>query len=662
MGTPRPAVHRTMLAVDVSGFGARGRTGQEAVRRGLYEALIRAFAECGIPWTDDWDGTYHEDRGDGLFVLIPHDVPNGRVVGSLPHVLAGQLRKHNKAAAPDAVIRLRAAITAGEVSNDGNGVMGDGLVLAFRLLESTALREELRRRPGELALIVSDRFFQDVVRDDPVCDPDSYREVAVDVKEVRGKAWISRPDHPKAQPRRSWPRPRWSVVALVGLLAVPLSCDALAARAPEAVPCPEPVQVNVLSSAEKVDVVRGLAADFADSHRDDTGCERARVHVTSRPSAASVAALGRGWPDLDLATNGPEPHVWLPDVRWERDEAVRVLRDTGRRDVELLDRGTIAHSPLVLGVPPNRASADGSFHWRDLPAFRLADVDPAASGAGLAAAVAVVGAELGASALDDPTAARRLREAALRTSPGPVCPDATSAVLASERAVGRDDLPCLTPLYPVEGTFDLDHPFVEVRRGNRPPNERRQAAVAAFREHLLADGGQSAFRRAGFRDADWNPGVHERVRHDKPELVRPAVDPAAARAAWRAAADPTGVVLAVDGSAPARALADRVAALAPGAPRVEFTPEGAADVVAEAVRRHGSERPVVVITSATTPVRPGAVVDRSIDVHGIGLVAGACAATTQLGAFAAAYPGDCAESADPDRALDWVADRLWGAR
>ncbi|MFI9813733.1 substrate-binding domain-containing protein [Saccharothrix variisporea] len=662
MGTPRPAVHRTILAVDVSGFGARGRTEQEAVRRGLYEALVRAFAECGIPWTDDWDGTYHEDRGDGLFVLVPHGVPNGRVVGSLPHVLAGQLRRHNKAAAEDAVIRLRAAITSGEVSSDGNGVMGDGLVLAFRLLESTALREELRRRPGELALIVSDRFYRDVVRDDPVCDPDSYREVAVDVKEVHGKAWISRPDHPKPEPRRRLPRPRWSVVSLVPLLAVLLSCDALAARAPAALPCPEPVQVNVLSSAEKADVVRRLAADFTDAYRDPTGCKRARVHVTSRPSAAAVSAIGEGWTDNDLAANGPEPHVWLPDVRWEPAEAQRLLHD-GDGNVELVHRGTVAHSPLVLGVAPNRATADGSFRWRDLGAFRLTAVDPAASGAGLAAAVAVVRAELGATALDDPTSARRLREAALRTTAGPVCPDATGAVLASEKAVGRDELRCLVPLYPVEGTIDLDHPFVEVRRANRPPNERRAAAVTAFLAHLLTDGGQASFRSAGFRDVNWDPGLRERVRRGKPPLLEPVVDPdpAAVRAAWRAASGGKGVVLAVEG-APARALADRIAALAPDAPRLEFTPETAAGVVAEAVRRHGSGRPVVVIASTPTPARPGPVVDGSIEVHGVGLVGGACAATSQLGAFDAAYPGDCTDAADAERALDWVADRLWGAR
>ncbi|NUT96093.1 MAG: hypothetical protein HOY78_29105, partial [Saccharothrix sp.] len=122
-----------------------------------------------------------------------------------------------------------------------------------------------------------------------------------------------------------------------------------------------------------------------------------------------------------------------------------------------------------------------------------------------------------------------------------------------------------------------------------------------------------------------------------------------------------GVVLAVEG-APARALADRIAALAPDAPRLEFTPETAAGVVAEAVRRHGSERPIVVIASTLTPARPGPVVEGSIDVHGVGLVAGSCAVTNQLGAFDVAYRGDCSDTADPVQAVDWVADRLWGAR
>src|SRR5690242_15605502 len=48
------AVHRTIVALDVEGFGARQRTNrnQLAVRDGLYRALHEAFQRAGIPWDD----------------------------------------------------------------------------------------------------------------------------------------------------------------------------------------------------------------------------------------------------------------------------------------------------------------------------------------------------------------------------------------------------------------------------------------------------------------------------------------------------------------------------------------------------------------------------------------------------------------------------------
>ena len=47
-----PAVHRSIVCVDVEGFGARHRTrpDQGAVRHGLYQALQSAFARSGIRW------------------------------------------------------------------------------------------------------------------------------------------------------------------------------------------------------------------------------------------------------------------------------------------------------------------------------------------------------------------------------------------------------------------------------------------------------------------------------------------------------------------------------------------------------------------------------------------------------------------------------------
>ncbi len=674
MGTPRPAVHRTMLAVDVSGFGARGLSDQQAIRHGLYRALRDAFVECGIGWTEDWDGTYHEDRGDGLFVLVPAGVPNSRVVSALPHALVGQLRRYNAMFRPQAGIRLRAAITAGEVLNDGNGVMGDGLVLAFRLLECAPLREELKQRPGELALIVSDRFYRDVVRDDPGCDPDSYRRVPVDVKEVHDAAWIARPDHPPAPARlrRRLPRLKWAVPVLAVLLVAPLSCDALLSAPAAAPPCPDPVQLNVLVSPEKEELVQALAAEFEDLSRgfDDSGCKQVDVHVKAGASAATAAALGRGWPDGDLAALGPEPHVWLPDTRWEVAEVTRLLAEGGRTEVRLDDRGPIAYSPLVLGVAPDRAR-EQTFQWRDLAAYpTLAPVDAAESGAGLAAAVALEHVELGVRALGVPTlggpgVARRLREAALRTAPTrtAACPDAGRAVLGSEKAIR--DLPCLRPLYPAEGTVHLDHPFVAVDREDRPRNQRRRGMVDRFGDYLRAERAQNAFQHAGFRNANWVPEQHEGIRPERPPELTVSVDPVAVRTAWQQASRHTGVVVAVDGSERASLLADRLTALVRPrgeVRRLDFAPAGLADVVELAVDEYGTDWTIVVLSGTAPAAAPRpAVLTAPVTVFSVGFADRACSAVTQLGVFQGAYRGDCFEGQDVDRALDQVAAGLWGA-
>ena len=69
----RLAVHRTIVAVDVEGFGDRRRTNpnQMAIREGLYDAMREAFGQAGIPWND----RDHEDRGDGMLVLVGPEVP-----------------------------------------------------------------------------------------------------------------------------------------------------------------------------------------------------------------------------------------------------------------------------------------------------------------------------------------------------------------------------------------------------------------------------------------------------------------------------------------------------------------------------------------------------------------------------------------------------------
>jgi WD40 repeat protein len=194
MASPQPAVHRTILVVDVEGFGDRRRTylHRVAVRDGLYRALRRAFGDAGVPWAD----CHHEDRGDGVFVLVPGDVPKGPLLESLPVGLAGALREHNRARCAGERVRLRMALHAGEVSCDDYGAAGESVNLAFRLLDADPLKAALAGSPGELALIVSSWFFDEVVRHSAGSDPARYRRVLVRVKETATAGWICLPDQP----------------------------------------------------------------------------------------------------------------------------------------------------------------------------------------------------------------------------------------------------------------------------------------------------------------------------------------------------------------------------------------------------------------------------------------------------------------------------------
>ena len=190
----RPAVHRTIFVVDVEGFGDRRRTNQHrlAVRDAMYRILQQGFSNAGVPWAD----CYQESCGDGVFVLIPAEVPKGIFVESVPRVLAEALREHNAAHRAAERIRLRMALHAGEVYYDEHGVTAASVNLAFRLLDAAPLKAALAESPGTLALIVSSWFFNEVVRHSPAGDAATYRPVRVAVKETAAVAWICRPDHP----------------------------------------------------------------------------------------------------------------------------------------------------------------------------------------------------------------------------------------------------------------------------------------------------------------------------------------------------------------------------------------------------------------------------------------------------------------------------------
>jgi hypothetical protein len=180
--------------VDVEGFGDRRRTTphQLAVREGLYRALRQAFDHTGISWAD----CHHEDRGDGVLLLAPAEMPKGPFVEALPSALVVVLREYNNAHLAEEQIRLRMVLHAGEVAYDDHGMTASSINLAFRLLDARPLKAALAESPGVLALVTSGWFFEEVVRHSQLIDPATYRPIRVAVKETSTVGWICLPDHP----------------------------------------------------------------------------------------------------------------------------------------------------------------------------------------------------------------------------------------------------------------------------------------------------------------------------------------------------------------------------------------------------------------------------------------------------------------------------------
>jgi tetratricopeptide (TPR) repeat protein len=203
------AVHRSIFAVDVEKFGDQSRTNTHrvAVRDGLFRSLRWSFARSGVPW----ERCRCEDCGDGALVLIPPDVPKNLLAGPLPLKLAAALENHNAACDQHARIRLRAVLHAGEVRLDDYGVTGAAVNLAFRLLESAALRSILAGSPDVLALMASEWFFQEVIRHEPGSSPAAFRPVPVVVKETETTAWACLPRpadrEPDVPPAAAWRDP-----------------------------------------------------------------------------------------------------------------------------------------------------------------------------------------------------------------------------------------------------------------------------------------------------------------------------------------------------------------------------------------------------------------------------------------------------------------------
>jgi hypothetical protein len=185
----------TLFAVDIADFTSQDR--DDDIRRylheRLYDALGKAFDGAGIPWP----GCFHEDRGDGVLVVVPPGIPGKAIIDPLPERLRSLIRRHNHVACPAAAIQLRAAAHIGPVDHDGHGFIGSDINFLFRMLEAKPLKRSLASSGAELGLIVSDYVYVNVVcRHPSLVGPDAFRPVRFQVKYTKAKAWTYLPAHP----------------------------------------------------------------------------------------------------------------------------------------------------------------------------------------------------------------------------------------------------------------------------------------------------------------------------------------------------------------------------------------------------------------------------------------------------------------------------------
>ncbi|MFJ1791672.1 hypothetical protein [Kitasatospora griseola] len=188
-GTPNP---RLCLAADVEHYSRLDARAQSAVQADLVRLLDRAAALTGLD-RSLWE---RQPQGDLEFAVLPEYTPEAAVLGPLVNHLAEGLGIRN--AMPSAPrIRLRVAVDKGLTKSAALGHAGHTPVAVARFVNSPQLKAVLAAlASADLAVIVSDRLYHDVVRSgSDGLAPEQYVRAHVEVKEFGGYGWIRVPGH-----------------------------------------------------------------------------------------------------------------------------------------------------------------------------------------------------------------------------------------------------------------------------------------------------------------------------------------------------------------------------------------------------------------------------------------------------------------------------------
>lgn len=172
---------RYLVAVDVEGYSRLDTARQARAQDALERALSRAAGSAGLV-REHWSRI---PGGDGELAVLPEDVDGLALVADFPSELAFSLADVNRDNQGPR-LRLRLAIHHGAVAPGRFGPAGKALVAISRLVDSGAVRQQLRQRNDlDVALIVSATVYGEVIqsglRD---LDPADFRRTCVRAKGI----------------------------------------------------------------------------------------------------------------------------------------------------------------------------------------------------------------------------------------------------------------------------------------------------------------------------------------------------------------------------------------------------------------------------------------------------------------------------------------------
>lgn len=280
----------------------------------------------------------------------------------------------------------------------------------------------------------------------------------------------------------------------------------------------EPLTLQVVASPDIQPTITEIAGRFTGKRSAIDG-RCVQVAVRGQDAAVVANALGGAG-----AADGEAIDLWIPDSSlWVSQLAAKGVKigEPSR---------SVAQSPIVL-VASRTTLGDlektfGAASWAGLVSaanlvnpdgigrkVRVLALDPARNAAGLGAMLAASGVMREAGKEDQLIGALKQLSQSLARSPDAllssldVRSERVPIGVASEHAVWaynttkKPDSP-VVPLYPAEGTLNLDYPAVITTK-----DATVRKAADAFSRELVTPTSQTLIRRAGFRTADGQAGA-----------------------------------------------------------------------------------------------------------------------------------------------------------